>query len=76
MISATWYLAVAKEMSSRWAICSLGEALAEEGQHLPLAWGEDVGVRRAASASAGGFASHGEVSLRWIGVNYTSRLAG
>jgi len=45
----------------------VGEALAEEGEDLPLAGGEDVGVGRAASLG------HGVLSVRLRRWNYTSR---
>jgi len=48
----------------------VGEVLAEEVEDLPLAWGEDVGVGRAAALA------HGDDSVRRVRRNYTSRWLG
>src|SRR5437773_1170275 len=70
MISATWYLAVAKEMSSRWAICSLVRPSRRRSRTCHS--------RRVRMSGWGGRPRLPmvELSLRWMRGNYTSRSRG
>ena len=52
----------------------VGEAFAEEVEDLPFAGGEDVGMGRAAAPRRGSFGGHGEISVRLVWGNYTSRF--